>query len=99
MSWAQWLKRVFEIDMAACPHCGGPLTIIATLEDPAVMAKILAHLGLPPAPHLVHWSALANSCRPPEASQKPIASHSLNGREGPSRRLKPLHVEPAAWRD
>ena len=47
MSWAQLLKRVFEIDMAHCPHCGGPLTIIATIEDPTVIAKILAHLGLP----------------------------------------------------
>ncbi len=46
MSWAQLLKRVFEIDMAACPQCGSPLTIIAAIGDPAVIAKILAHLGL-----------------------------------------------------
>ena len=43
----QLLKRVFEIDMAACPQCGSPLTIIAAIGDPAVLAKILAHLGLP----------------------------------------------------
>jgi len=47
LSWAQLLKRVFEIDMASCPRCSGPLTIIAAIEDPAVMAKILTHLGLP----------------------------------------------------
>ncbi len=47
MSWAQLLKRVFAIDMAACPQCGGPLTLIAAIEDPAVIVKILAHLGLP----------------------------------------------------
>jgi hypothetical protein len=41
------LKRVFEIDMASCPHCGGPLTLIAAIYNPAVIAKILAHLGLP----------------------------------------------------
>jgi len=41
------LKRVFEIDMTACPKCGGPLTIIAAIVDPPVIAKILAHLGLP----------------------------------------------------
>jgi len=40
------LKRVFEIDMAACWQCGGPVTLLATIEDPAVMVKILAHLGL-----------------------------------------------------
>jgi hypothetical protein len=40
------LKRVFEIDLEHCPHCGGPLTIIAAIEDPTVIAKILTHLGL-----------------------------------------------------
>jgi hypothetical protein len=28
--------RVFEIDMTACPQCGGSLTLIAAIEDPAV---------------------------------------------------------------
>jgi hypothetical protein len=30
-----------------CPHCGGNLKIIAAIEEPGVIAKILAHLGLP----------------------------------------------------
>ena len=47
------LKRVFEIDMTACSQCGGPLSIIAAIEDPAVIAKTLADLGLPPEPHPV----------------------------------------------
>ena len=46
MSWAQLLKRVFDIDIEHCPHCGGTLQIIAAIEDPIVIAKILAHLGL-----------------------------------------------------
>ena len=29
------------------PQCGGPLTLIATIDDPAVIVKILAHLGVP----------------------------------------------------
>ncbi len=33
--------------MAHCPQCGGPLTLIAAIEDPTVIVKILAHLGLP----------------------------------------------------
>lgn len=38
--------------MTSCPHCGGPLTLIAAIEDPAVIAKNLAHLGLhTKAPH------------------------------------------------
>jgi transposase-like zinc-binding protein len=29
-----------------CPSCGGRLRLIATLHDPAVIQKILAHLGV-----------------------------------------------------
>ncbi len=47
ISWAQLLKRVFDIDIDHCPHCGGTLKIIAAIEDPSVITKILAHLGLP----------------------------------------------------
>ena len=47
MSWAQLLKRVFDIDMEHCPNCGGTLTILAAILDPAAIAKILSHLGLP----------------------------------------------------
>ena len=47
ISWARLLKRVFDIDIELCPHCGGTLKIIAAIVDPSVIAKILAHLGLP----------------------------------------------------
>jgi hypothetical protein len=46
MSWAQLLKRVFAIDIEQCPQCGGSLKILAAIEDPTVIAKILTHLGL-----------------------------------------------------
>ena len=35
----------FGIDVLACAHCGGRLRLIATLHDPAVIRKILAHLA------------------------------------------------------
>jgi hypothetical protein len=44
MSWAQRLKRVFGIDIVTCPACGGAVGIIACIEDPDVIEKILAHL-------------------------------------------------------
>jgi hypothetical protein len=47
MSWARLLKRVFDIDIEHCPNCGGALKIIAAIEDPPVIIKILSHLGLP----------------------------------------------------
>jgi hypothetical protein len=46
MSWARLLKRVFDIDMEHCPHCSGNLKIIAAIEDPTVIAKILTHPSL-----------------------------------------------------
>ena len=39
------LRAVLAIDVLACVHCGGRLRLIATLHDPAVIRKILAHLG------------------------------------------------------
>jgi hypothetical protein len=45
MSWAQRLKRVFNIEIEVCRHCQGPVKIIACIEDPAVIEKILACLS------------------------------------------------------
>jgi uncharacterized protein YbaR (Trm112 family) len=44
--WAELLRRVFQIDVLACPECGGRLRLLATIEDPAVVKKILSHLGI-----------------------------------------------------
>jgi hypothetical protein len=41
------MHRAFAIDVLAYPpHCGGRLRLIATLHDPVVIRKILAHLGM-----------------------------------------------------
>ena len=34
MTWAQRLKRVFDIDIETCSECGGDVKIIASIEDP-----------------------------------------------------------------
>ena len=47
MGWARLLKRVFEFDLEHCPQCGGDFKIIAAIEAPEVIARILTHLGLP----------------------------------------------------
>ena len=44
MTWAKRLKRVFNIDIETCSKCGGEVRIIASIEDPEVIRKILAHL-------------------------------------------------------
>jgi hypothetical protein len=62
MSWAQRLKRVFAIDIERCRRCGGKLRVIASIEDPALIERILAHLDPP---------ATDGSPRPPFAPRAP----------------------------
>ena len=45
MTWAQRLKRAFDIDVETCRACGGAIKVIACIEDPALIDKILAHLN------------------------------------------------------
>src|SRR3989304_1499652 len=44
MTWAQRLKRVFNIDIETCSACGGAVKIIACIEGPVVIQKILDYL-------------------------------------------------------
>ena len=44
MTWAQRLRRVFNIDIETCKTCGAQVKVIACIEDPVVIAKILTHL-------------------------------------------------------
>jgi len=57
MTWAQRLKRVFNIDVSVCPKCGCEARVIASIEDQQIIDKILAHLmkkgALPPPPELL----------------------------------------------
>ena len=43
MSWAQRLKRVFQVDITQCA-CGGKLKLLASIEDEASIQLILTHL-------------------------------------------------------
>ncbi len=49
-TWSQLLRRVFDIDVSICELCGGPVKIIAAIEDPTTVQKILDHLALPSKP-------------------------------------------------
>jgi len=46
LPWAELLKKVFAIDVLACPDCGGRLQMIAFIAQEAVARRILGHLGL-----------------------------------------------------
>jgi hypothetical protein len=43
----QRLKRVFAIDIETCSDRGGTLRVIACIEEPALIARILGHVQLP----------------------------------------------------
>lgn len=42
MTWAQRPKRVFRINLSRC-ECGGKLRILASIEDPTTIHRILEH--------------------------------------------------------
>ena len=48
MTWAQRLQRVFKIDIEICATCGGQMKVIASIEEPAVIKRILAPLDSHP---------------------------------------------------
>ena len=52
LTWAQRLKRVFEIDITLCPLCGGQLRVIADVTDPDLIRKILDHVHSRAPPRL-----------------------------------------------
>ena len=43
LRWAQRLKRVFGIEIESCARCGARLKLVASIEDPGVIARMLAH--------------------------------------------------------
>ena len=45
--WADLMRRSLGLDVTACPRCGGRLQLIALIDDPAVIHRVLGHLGLP----------------------------------------------------
>jgi hypothetical protein len=48
-TWALLMRRAFDLDVLRCPRCAGRMRLIATIDDPAVIQRVLAHLGLPRA--------------------------------------------------
>ena len=54
---------MFNIDIVTCAVCGGALRIIACIEDPMVIEKILAHLDAK--------AAAAQAARPPPPRAPP----------------------------
>jgi uncharacterized protein YbaR (Trm112 family) len=45
------MRRAFDLDVLACPRCGGRLRLIALLHDPGVIGALLAAAGEPTGRH------------------------------------------------
>ena len=46
-SWAQLMRRVFEVDVLTCQHCGGRRKLLDATTEPGAIRRVLEHLGLP----------------------------------------------------
>ena len=44
--WAEMIRKVYEVDPIICPRCGGRMKVVAFLTEPAVVDRIIRHLGL-----------------------------------------------------
>jgi len=45
-NWARLIQKIYEVDPLTCAKCQGKMRIIAFIERPDVIKKILRHLGL-----------------------------------------------------
>jgi len=43
-SWAQLIKRIYEVDPLVCPSCGSEMKVVAFITEHEVVDKILRHL-------------------------------------------------------
>jgi hypothetical protein len=45
-TWRDLIKKIWEVDPLTCPRCGHDMKIISLIHEPAVIERILRHLGL-----------------------------------------------------
>jgi hypothetical protein len=58
-AWAKLIRKVYEVDPLEYPRCGAQMRVIALIDDPAVIERILSWLGL--------WAPLRPVGRSPPA--------------------------------
>lgn len=101
-AWAALMRHAFDIDVLACPRCGGRLRLIATAEDPdAVRAIVLPGAGtrdlagrpppLAPAPN-TDYAATATARAPSRSRRRRgLSARIAANRSSRSSALPPLH--------
>ena len=58
-TWARLIRKVYAADPLQCPKCKGPMRVMALIDDPQVIRRILEHLGC--------WVPEASGPAPPQA--------------------------------
>lgn len=69
-AWAALMRRAFDLDVLACPRCGGRLRWIATAKDPEAIRAILAALA--EVCSLASWDAGIPLDRRPVLAEDPV---------------------------
>jgi hypothetical protein len=84
---AKVLRKVYEVDPLVCPDCGGRLEVVAFIDAPQTIRKILQHLEL--------WTLPA---RPPpaplvQAKIDALTARSSGNRPGPAENADGVFVD------
>ena len=56
-AWARLIRKVYGTDHLERPKCNDPMRVIALIEEPGVIQRMLEHLG--------SWAPLTTKRRPP----------------------------------
>jgi hypothetical protein len=94
-AWARLIQRVYEVGPLECPRCGAPMRLIAVINDPAVIRKILEHLGL----RLANARPVPRAHSPPAGPRDPSDpsfSHLPSPYENEINQLPPAHPTSCA---
>ena len=78
------MRRVFNLDVLACPRCGGRLRVIAAVQDPLAVQAILAHLPRSGAPAPPPAPPAPAPSRSPRLSPSLDAAPAPGGAPGPA---------------
>jgi hypothetical protein len=96
--WAALLARIYEVFPLICPTCQTPLTFIAFLTDPEPITQILAHIGEPTSPPLLHPARgppqTELAMRPGGGQADEVAQESLPDDLDQSSEFDPTEPEP-----
>jgi len=44
-SWAQCIRKTYELDPLLCPRCGGNMKMVSAIVDEKEVERIATHLG------------------------------------------------------